>query len=459
MTAQKDPEALVRSVIAACTDCDECRYLLAPECPVFETLYRLHDREADGGPPVAGAELQRMAALCNCCGFCVCPDIRADIVEARTRFVERDGMPLGVRLMTRIETLAAAAGRLPQAANAMLRIPALADLLKRAAGIHPDRRLPDLPRASFPEWARREGVDRMPAAGAAPKVAYFAGCTGRRLFPEVPISLVRVFRRAGISVFYPGQQCCGMPAFAEGDRGGALSWVRSAVETLSDLVDEGFSVVCSCPTCGYLFKTLIRERAYYSEAYQAAAGGDSRVIVVPDEGRTEPDGSPGLLRLSRAIYGKLLQDDGYFSSIDPMRRIRVAENTFDAGEFLLRHIRDGGGTFGPAEGPRRLAYFVPCHQREQKMGRPYLELLRTVPGLSLDVVDGPFDCCGMGGNMGFKEDFHDTSLAVGGRVAEKILGRDPEGIVTDCLSCRLQFAHLTDLPVFHPLEILARASR
>ncbi len=51
MTTPPDPEDLARSVIAACTDCDECRYLLAPECPVFGTLYRIHDGEAGAGDP------------------------------------------------------------------------------------------------------------------------------------------------------------------------------------------------------------------------------------------------------------------------------------------------------------------------------------------------------------------------------------------------------------------------
>ena len=33
----------------------------------------------------------------------------------------------------------------------------------------------------------------------------------------------------------------------------------------------------------------------------------------------------------------------------------------------------------------------------------------------------------------------------------------PEAIITDCLSCRLQFEHLLPYDVFHPLEVLSRA--
>ena len=30
-----------------------------------------------------------------------------------------------------------------------------------------------------------------------------------------------------------------------------------------------------------------------------------------------------------------MKDDGYFSSLDPMKRVALAEKTFDVGEYLL----------------------------------------------------------------------------------------------------------------------------
>ena len=92
------------------------------------------------------------------------------------------------------------------------------------------------------------------------------------------------------------------------------------------------------------------------------------------------------------------------------------------------------------------------------MGRPYLELLVLIPGLTVEPV-GETQCCGMGGNFGFKAGFHATSLAVGQPLLEKIKKQDPEAIVTDCMSCRLQFRHALPYPVYHPLEILAKAYR
>ena len=68
------------------------------------------------------------------------------------------------------------------------------------------------------------------------KVAYFAGCTGKYLFPEVPKAVVEVFQHNGFEVYFPDQKCCGMPPFLEGDRQVTLDFVRFNVEHLAEVV-------------------------------------------------------------------------------------------------------------------------------------------------------------------------------------------------------------------------------
>ncbi len=105
-----------------------------------------------------------------------------------------------------------------------------------------------------------------------------------------------------------------------------------------------------------------------------------------------------------------------------------------------------------------MVYFAPCHQRQQKIDSPYLELLALIPELKVDMLGG-MDCCGMGGNFGFKRDFHEKSLVIGNPLIARIRRRSPKAIITDCMSCKLQFNHLLPYPVFHPLEILATSYR
>ena len=101
-----------------------------------------------------------------------------------------------------------------------------------------------------------------------------------------------------------------------------------------------------------------------------------------------------------------------------------------------------------------MVYYPPCHLREQNIGRPYQELLGLLPGVNLESIDGALDCCGMAGIMGFKKDFHESSVQLGKRLMDKIKAANPERLVTDCLSCRLQFKQLLPYEVIHPIELL-----
>jgi glycerol-3-phosphate dehydrogenase subunit C len=74
--------------------------------------------------------------------------------------------------------------------------------------------------------------------------------------------------------------------------------------------------------------------------------------------------------------------------------------------------------------------------------------------MELPQVGEQLDCCGLGGIMGFKKKFHPTSVAIGRRLMRKVAAASPETLLTDCLSCRMQFNQMLSLPVAHPVEIL-----
>ena len=96
-------------------------------------------------------------------------------------------------------------------------------------------------------------------------------------------------------------------------------------------------------------------------------------------------------------------------------------------------------------------------EEHSKKGRPYQELLNLLPGIDLESVDGSLYCCGMAGIMGFKRDFHETSIHLGNRLMAKIKALNPGKLVTDCLSCRLQFKQLLPHKVLHPIELIKEA--
>jgi glycerol-3-phosphate dehydrogenase subunit C len=454
---KNSPEKKARNVLDDCADCDVCRFLMDSDCLMFPELYRLYDREMETGEKITSEELRNLVDLCNFCALCPCPPVRGNIIEAKTRFIDRDGLKFGVRTLEDVERVAKLCGALPKLANMLFRGKATGDLIKKAGGIHYARQIPTFPEESFPQWAKKRHLNAPSSRQQNRKIAYFAGCTANYLFPEVPRAVVEVFNFNGIDVFYPDQKCCGMPSMLEGDRQLTLEFVKHNMDSLADAVASGYDIVCSCPTCGFMLRNVLKEGAYYSSEYQASVGADGAYLKIPARGTSANPGGKKFDLLNKNMFQNILKDEGYFSSIDPMKRTMVAENTYDLGEYLIDLRRAGEFKTTFSEISDLMVYYPPCHLREQNISRPYQELLNLLPGVKLEPVDGSLYCCGMAGIMGFKRDFHETSIHLGSRLMDKIKELAPERLITDCLSCRLQFNQLLPYKVQHPVELIKEA--
>ncbi len=475
MSESSNPERIAREVVELCANCEQCReFMENTGCLFFPRLFGLHDQEKEGNKKISSEELKKLIDLCNMCGLCSCPAVRADIRKAKDAFIARDGLRPMLRVLEDVQRVWKICGAYPRLANLISEIKPAASVATRLTGIHPERKLPKMPEESFDSWAGKQGLHlKRETTGA--KVAYFVGCTARYLFPEVAKATVEVLERNGVTVYFPEQKCCGMPSLLEGDRPFTFELAGFNLQQLEDAVDDGYDIVCSCPTCGYMLKGVLNEGAYFSEAYRkklidmlAEAGGDLHKVwarILEEEATPEGRATAASPRRSKLalpikmIVDGLLKDDGYFAAIDGRRRIKIASHTYDAGEYL-REL-DRRGKFNRALAPvrDRMAYYAPCHQKEQNMGQPWAELLGLVPEISIENVGGPFDCCGLSGIMGLKQEFHAVSLAMGGPLMEKIKAIAPETLVSDCLSCRIQFNQALPYRVLHPVEVLNQAYR
>jgi glycerol-3-phosphate dehydrogenase subunit C len=439
----------MRAAVEYCADCTSCQDLMEEECRFFAELFPLE--WIRGQEPLSDATVRKLADCCTYCGLCPCPEIPARLMEGKSACVEEEGLPLSVRLLADVPRLARLCGTFPRVCEALQSSKQVQPLLRRIGRTHPDRAFPRFARESFFKWAARTGRTERQKEGRR-QAAYFAGCTVGYLFPEVGRAVVSVFERNGVPVYVPPQQCCGMPFLVEGDQPHALAKAESNVQRLLEVRRAGDDIVSSCPTCGFFLKVLLKENAYYSDEYQRSVHAGEDELRIPN-----PYGGCGSFSvMSRSTYREVLKDDGCFSSIPPLERIEVAENVLDAGDYLALLLAQGQLDTRFAPIAERIAYFPPCHQRTQTRMRPYADLLALIPGMTVQIV-GEDACCGMGGSVGFKADVHEASLEVGRPLFESIEKLAPDAIVTDCLSCRLQFNHALEYPVFHPMEILARA--
>ena len=154
------PERTARKIVMDCADCDCCRPIMDESCLFFPELYRLYDQEVETGQKISATELRQLVEKCNFCALCPCPNIRADIIRAKTQFIERDGLKFGVRTVEDVERIGKLCGALPGLSNRLLRSDLAGGMIKEALGIHRDRKLPEFPAESFPAWARRKGLQR-----------------------------------------------------------------------------------------------------------------------------------------------------------------------------------------------------------------------------------------------------------------------------------------------------------
>ncbi|TBW38431.1 FeS-binding protein [Siculibacillus lacustris] len=472
------PQSIARSVVMLCANCDQCRELLddAP-CQFFPRLYMLADRSRAHGTEPGDRELAELIDMCNACGQCPCASVQLKIREAKDAFVARDGLPLGVRLVEDVRLVGRLCGTLPSVTNALMAVKPLAGLLKRLLGIHPDRQLPVFPPENFDAWAERRGLtEKRPATGR--KVAYFVGCTARHMFPEVAKATVEVLEANGITVWMPPQTCCGMPTYLEGDRDFTHRLAETNLPVLEAAIADGWDVVTACPTCSYAFKSVLAHNARFSAERRAAVtemlaeeGGDvARVKARLEAEALAPTGRVSsaaagfhatwiLNQIAMRPYAGEGLDDGYFADLDAKRRIAVASHTWELGEFLRDLARTGELRPVEAISTEKLAYFPPCHLREQGIGHPWSELLAAVPATRVETVGRSDDCCGLGGVMGYKTTFHFASLAMGRGLMARTEAAAPDRVVTECLGCRVQFQQMTAHPVSHPVELLAAAYR
>jgi glycerol-3-phosphate dehydrogenase subunit C len=134
---------------------------------------------------------------------------------------------------------------------------------------------------------------------------------------------------------------------------------------------------------------------------------------------------------------------------------KVAENTYDIFEFLrLLHERGELRTdFKPVE--RTLPYHPPCQLRAHRIGRPALDILELVPGLS--IIESTSDCCGIAGTYGVKREKYQIGMDVGAHLFDFVNSSNSDLALCDSETCRWQITHATGVASKHPVEILREA--
>ncbi|MDW7675645.1 MAG: anaerobic glycerol-3-phosphate dehydrogenase subunit C [Bacillota bacterium] len=277
--------------------------------------------------------------------------------------------------------------------NFILRQQATKGLLEQSLALAQDRSFPQYAEESFTKWFARRRIN-----ASSKKVVYFLGCFTNYNRPITGKSVVNILEKHGFQVLVPKQGCCGLPLMANGYFTKGRQQGEANVKAIKPLLEQGFPIVSSCPSC-----TLMLKREY-AEIFEIA----------------------GAEQLGLQVY--------------------------DASEFLVKLKVEGQLDMDMKPLPYKLAYHAPCHLKLQGIGLPSYELLKLIPELEVFEIDR--GCCGLSGSYGYKREKYEMSMAIGKKAFDRIREINSKYIATDCGGCGLQLHHGTNRQVVHPAELL-----
>jgi glycerol-3-phosphate dehydrogenase subunit C len=405
-------------VFDICHGCRRCFNL----CNSFPTLFAAVDAsstgEVDGVAKPVYWEVVDNCYLCDMCYMTKCPyvpphpwnvDFPHLMLRAKAVKFERGDTSLRDRVLSATDLVGSIAGIpvIAEIVNAANRSGAGRALLEKTLGVHRDAPVPEYHSDTF---RRRELRRDKPVLEAVPtnetrgKVAIFATCYCNRNEPDIDADLAAVLEHNGISVTLTSKEkCCGMPKLELGD--------LKAIERLKDInvpemiakIDAGFDFVAAIPSCVLMFKQELP-------------------LLFPD---------------------------------DPLV-LKVRDHIFDPFEYLMLRHKAGRLRTDFKRELGKVSYHAPCHLRVQNIGLKTRDMLKLIPGTTIDLIER---CSGHNGTYAVKTEFHAASMKIGRPVMQRVEKMAPAYFSSDCPMAGHQIENGmagTQAPT-HPLALLRLA--
>jgi len=187
--------------------------------------------------------------LCLACKGCKgdCPvdvDMATYKAEFFAHYYARRLRPPAAYAMGMLMYSAQAAALAPRAVNALTQASVTAPLLKRLAGVHPDRQIPRFAARTFrAEW-------QPPAARAGSRVILWPDTWNDHFHPPALQAGAQVLAAAGFTVELPRRWlCCGRPLYDWGMLRQARWLLRRVLAVLGPEIDAGVPVIGLEPSC------------------------------------------------------------------------------------------------------------------------------------------------------------------------------------------------------------------
>ena len=415
---QAKAEKELERIFDICHGCRRCVSL----CTAFPTLFDLVDAsptmEVDGVEKQDYWKVVDQCYLCDLCYMTKCPyvpphpwnvDFPHVMLRAKAIKFEK-GIKFRDRLLSSTDAMGklAAIPVVAQTVNFFNNNAVSRGVMQSVLGVHKERELPPYApkklRSSLKKSPPFPAKDGKSTPG---KVAIFATCYANYNEPMMGQDLVAILEHNEIPwELVSDEVCCGMPKLELGDLKGVDRLAKQNLPILARYAREGYAILAPVPSCSLMFKQEIP-------------------LMYPDDADA----------------------------------IAVRDAIFDPFEYLVLRRKDG---LLKTDFPNRLgkiSYHIPCHSRVQNMGQKTREMLESVPGTEVKVVER---CSGHDGTWGVKTEYFENSMKIGRPVFRMMAEAAPDYVSSDCpIAARHIMQGMgedaKDAKKLHPLSLIRKA--
>ena len=374
-----------------CHGCRRCVSL----CNAFPTLFDLIDEsstmEVDG---VAKADYMKVVDQCYLCDVCYmtkCPytpphewnvDFPHLMLRAKAAKYKKGEVRAAEKFLASTDTQGKFAG-IPivvQVANAVNHSSFGRGVMESQLGVDKDAWIPSLATKKFRSQAKAAPKTVAPAKNGERtpgKVAIFSTCYVNYNEPGIGMDLLAVLAHNDIPYeIVNKEKCCGMPKLELGDLDGVAELASFNLPVLAKYARDGYAILTAIPSCTLMFKQEIP-------------------LLMPDN-----------------ADAKAVQDA-----------------MWDPFEYLIARQKDGLLKIDFKAELGAVSYHIPCHSRVQNVGKKTEEMLKLVPGTTVNTVER---CSGHAGTYGVKKEHHKTAMKIGKPVFRAMMSNAPKYISSDC---------------------------
>ncbi|HEX7366367.1 MAG TPA: FAD-binding and (Fe-S)-binding domain-containing protein [Pelobium sp.] len=288
----------------------------------------------------------------------------------------------------------------PKVANFFTSNPISAAVMKAAAGVAPQRKIPQFADKTFRNWfhARKKQEKQQKK-----KVILWADTFNNFFLPETLVAGTDVLEAAGFEVIVPKQMlCCGRPLYDFGMLKTAKKLLKDILDALRTEIRAGIPVVGLEPSCVAVFR-------------------DELCNLFPHD----------------------------------LDAKRLKSQTFTLAEFLEKDAKD----FEYPQLQQKALVHGHCHHHAiMKMDDEQKVLSKL--GLDFEIMDS--GCCGMAGYFGYEKGEHyEVGLASANRVLLPTIEKAAPStlIIADGFSCREMIAQESPRKGMHLAQVLQKAIR